>query len=456
MTGVDRPPTVAASAIRAARLLRAPAIWFTPLVSAAVLMFFMALFYIGAIINPTGHLHGLPVALVDQDRGAVLGGSTVDLGAAVTSDLFGASAVTSRLSLEPGTSADADRRLNSDDAVAVIVIPPDFSQSLLWDYGLSPNDPGKTTVQLLTNPRAGGTGVELATGVAQPALREVSIDLGKSLSVQASKLYRSPRPGVDTTDPVTLVTSDFRALPPDSALGLSAFYISLLSIMCGFLGAVLVNSGIDAALGYSTTEIGPRWRQRVPLAVSRWQTLLAKWSVALVTVPALTGIVLLVSIGLLGMNAPHAAELWLFTSLAGLAIAAGTLAFLAAFGSLGQLLAMLVFVYLALASSGGTIPIQALPSFFRFVASFEPLRQVLGGVRAILYFNARGDAGLDRGFALAALGLTLWIAVGFLVTTWYDRRGLDRISPDVLAFVQRSARSYVTGAPAQGFDADPT
>jgi uncharacterized phage infection (PIP) family protein YhgE len=242
-----------------------------------------------------------------------------------------------------------------------------------------------------------------------------------------------------------VTTSAFRSLPPDSALGLSAFYISLLSIMCGFLGAVLVNSSVDAALGYSTSEIGPRWRQRMPVAVTRWQTLLTKWSVAFAAVPILTGILLLVSIALLGMNAPHAGELWLFTSFAGIAIAAGTLALFAAFGSLGQLLAMLLFVYLALASSGGTIPVQALPSFFRFAASFEPLRQVLGGVRAILYFDAQADAGLTRGLVLTAVGLVFWLIAGAAVTKWYDRRGMDRLQPDMLEFVQRSARSYTAG-----------
>ena len=40
-------------------------------------------------------------------------------------------------------------------------------------------------------------------------------------------------------------------------MGLSAFYISLLAIMCGFLGAMVVNSSVDAALGYATTEVGP-------------------------------------------------------------------------------------------------------------------------------------------------------------------------------------------------------
>jgi hypothetical protein len=37
------------------------------------------------------------------------------------------------------------------------------------------------------------------------------------------------------SDPITLTPVPYRPLPPHSALGLSAFYISLLSIMCGFL-----------------------------------------------------------------------------------------------------------------------------------------------------------------------------------------------------------------------------
>jgi YhgE/Pip-like protein len=436
--------------IRASTLLRVRSVWLAPIALAAVLLFFMTLFYIGAVVNPTGHLSGLPVALVNEDRGGTMQGRQVNIGAEVASDLLHSHAVTSRLSLDEVSLAQAKAQMNSNNAYAAIVIPPGFTASLLYAYGLASTSTGEPTVQLLTNPRAGSVGVQLATGVAQPALQQVSSAVGSKLSSEAAKLGSTPRSGVGTANPITVTTSAFRSVPPDSALGLSAFYISLLAIMCGFLGAVLVNSSIDAALGYGTTEIGPRWRQRIPVAISRWQTLLAKWSVALITVPILTGILLLVAVGLLNMNAPYVGELWLFTSFAGIAIAAGTLALFAAFGSLGQLLAMLLFVYLALASSGGTIPVQALPSFFRFAANFEPLRQVLGGVRAILYFNAQADAGLTRGLVLTAVGLVFWLIVGTAVTRWYDRRGMDRVQPDVLEFAQRSARAYTAGAQGPG------
>lgn len=63
-------------------------------------------------------------------------------------------------------------------------------------------------------------------------------------------------------------------------------------------------------------------------------------------------------------------------------IATATLALLAAFGSIGQLLAMILLIYLSLASSGGTVPIQALPGIFNIVGHVEPLRQVVTGTRA--------------------------------------------------------------------------
>ena len=58
--------------------------------------------------------------------------------------------------------------MNSDNAYAAIVIPPGFTASLLSAYELSSGSAGTPTIQLLTNPRAGSIGVQLATGVAQP------------------------------------------------------------------------------------------------------------------------------------------------------------------------------------------------------------------------------------------------------------------------------------------------
>jgi uncharacterized phage infection (PIP) family protein YhgE len=110
--------------------------------------------------------------------------------------------------------------------------------------------------------------------------------------------------------------------------------------------------------------------------------------------------------------------------------ATGTLALIAVFGSIGQLLATLLLVYLSLASSGGTTPIEALPGVFRTIGHVEPLRNTLLGTRAILYFGARGDAGLTTSLIVLACSLVFWAAVGLGVSFWYDHRDPERITPD--------------------------
>jgi hypothetical protein len=105
-----------------------------------------------------------------------------------------------------------------------------------------------------------------------------------------------------------------------------------------------------------------------------------------------------------------------------------------------------LLIYLSLASSGGTVPIQALPGFFNVVGHVEPLRNVLMGTRAILYFDAKGDAGLTHSLIVIAAELVFWATIGLAITSWYDRRKLDRISPDILSYVERA----IDGAAERG------
>jgi YhgE/Pip-like protein len=432
--------------VRASKVLRARAVWITPLIVTSVVIALISLAYMGSVVNPTAHLRHLSVLVVNEDQGADAGSQHVNLGQQVESSLTGTPAVSSRLSLKKVTLAQARRDMDRNKAYATVVIPAGFTQSVLALYGVG-NQQQVTqpipAVQLLTNARAGSIGVSLATGVLTPAVSAISQGVGESVSAKmpANKEI-SANLTAQRARPIILQSVPYRPLPSHTALGLSAFYIGLLTIMCGFLGAVLTNSTVDAALGYATTEIGPKWSQSIPVPISRVQTLLAKWAISVVLSPVLAGVLLIVSVAILGLDAPHVFELWLFTSFAAIVVAIGTLTLFAIFGALGQLLAMLTFIYLALASSGGTIPLSALPGFFRFVAEFEPLRQILDGTRAILYFDANGAAGLDHGTVLTAIGLVFWIVVGLGVTRFYDRKGHARMQPELLEYVTRSARDY--------------
>ncbi len=438
----SKPPRSVPS-MRPVDVFKVRSAWIPPLVVVALLVLAMTLVYFGSVVNPTGHLHGLPVGVVNEDAGASLGGQRIDLGAQVASGLTSAPALSGRLSIPMQSLSSAQARMDVGKQYAAVVIPPRFSASVLGIAGAS--GPGgapnvKPTIEMLTNPRAGTLGVSLATGVLGPALAVASRQIGQRLV--ALRTRRNPVPAALLRDPVTVVQVAYRPLPPHSALGLSAFYIALLTTFCGFIGAIVVNTTIDAILGYAVTETGPRWSQRQPVAISRWHTLLTKWLMASGLVVVLTGIMLGGAIGLLHMNSPDFGSLWLLSWFAATVVALGTLVLFAALGTLGQLVALLIFVYLALASSGGTVPLEALSGVFRFFANFEPLRQILLGVRSILYFNGSGEAGLTRAWVASGVGFVFWVALGVFVTNWYDRKGLDRMPRELMEYVDQAVSEY--------------
>jgi YhgE/Pip-like protein len=461
--------------VRASQILRDRRIWVLPVVIAAVFVALMSAIYFGSVVNPTGHLHDLPVIVVNEDGGATVHGQKVELGTGLVRALEGSRGVTTRLKLTNATIGQADAAMDRGAAYATLVIPATFSRSALLAAGAgtakdagSPKGagvvagpaaatsagvvtgaaaatsagaavPARATVDLLENARLGTLAVNLVAGVMTPAIERISPQIGTKIApLAAAPAAANPVTAALVADPVALATSSYRPLPDHSALGLSAFYVALLAIMSGFVAATLINSSIDSALGYGATDVGPRWQHRRPVAIGRRQTLLVKWVAAGAAAPVLTGILLLVSAGLLKMHAPHLLLLWLVMALASLMIAIGTLTLLATFGAIGQLVAMVFLVYLSLASSGGTVPTQALPGFFDVVGHVEPLRQVLDGTRAVLYFGARGDAGLTHSLILIVAELAFWALVGLAVTSWYDRKGLYRLSPDRFARVSRA------------------
>jgi hypothetical protein len=291
-------------------------------------------------------------------------------------------------------------------------------------------------------------GTSLASGILQPALAVASHRIGQHLAALAPAGALTGAARVLLVSPVTVTTTQYRPLPANTALGLSDFYIALLTIMCGFIGATIVNSVVDSALGYATNEIGPRWRQRQPVPINRWQTLLIKWAIVAALTAVLTALMLAVGWGL-GMQTPYPVLLWLFTWLCAASVGAGTIALFAVAGTYGQLIGLLVFVYAGLASAGGTVPVEALPGFLRTLSNIEPLRQVLAGTRSIMYFGAQSDAGLTRGTLAAALGLLFWLALGTAVVKWYDRKHLYRLQPGLLAHVSKSVQDYKTQQAAQ-------
>jgi YhgE/Pip-like protein len=427
--------------VRARKVLGVPKVWILPLLLPAIMIALVTTIYIGSVIDPTAHLRDLPVLIVNEDAGASSPTGHVELGTSVVRALTEAQGVSSRLDLKVVSLATAEADMDMGSAYATLVIPSTFSAAALLDagYPAPSGTPPTAPVQLLENTRLGSLGVNLAAGVLTPALQQISSQVGTKLTAQSTSAVRSnPVLAERVSDPITLSVVSYRPLPSHSALGLSAFYVSLVSILAGFLAATVINSSIDGVLGYATSDLGPRWKIRIPRRISRCQTLLAKWAIALVAAPILTAVVVGVAVGVFGMYAPNVGILWLLLTLAAVMVSFGTLALLAAFGNLGQLLAMVIIIYLSLASSGGTIPIQALPGFFKAVGQVEPLRQLLGGTRDVLYFGDQWHAGVAHAVFVLGVELAFWMALGFVITSVYDRRKLYRLSPEFITAAEQA------------------
>ncbi len=283
------PARTTKAELRAAQFLKGKGVWALPLTVGSVLVMLMTLVYFGSIVDPTEHLHGLPVVVVDQDAGTTTTSGRVDLGDEVVGALTKTPAVTDRLAVRVLSLSDAEGQMDNGAAYVAVVVPSGFTSSVLalaGGPGAASASASLPTIELMTNTRAGTLGVSLAEGVLQPALAHVSRTIGQHLRAGAV-------PGAADTallaSPVTVSAEAYRPLPAHAGLGLSAFYIALLIMMCGFLGATIVNSSVDSALGYATSEVGPRWSQKLPRRITRWQTLIAKWVIAVPATLLFTG-----------------------------------------------------------------------------------------------------------------------------------------------------------------------
>ncbi|MET7303614.1 DUF3533 domain-containing protein [Embleya sp. NPDC005575] len=418
--------------VGAGQVLRNPRIWVMPSVIVGLLAFLLSMLYMGGIINPRADLHRLPIGLVDADRGAPAG-TAENLGARITKGIAAAPDPGDTVSWRILDEASVRQQMASGKLYGAIVVPAGFTASVAALGAPAPAAPTHPTVTVLTNPGVGSLASSLASAIAQQAVHAASLQLGAALTGAPPT-----GPGQVTTatrlllaDPIAVTVAVGHPIGPHSGLGLTAFYYTLLLVLAGFLGGNIIGNGVDVALGYMASEIGPLRTERPLVHITRTHQLAVKCAMSAVLSMLTTTLIMLATIGILDMDAAHLPLLWVFSVCATTAVGLGVQAINAAFGEIGQLVSLFVFIVLALPSSGATIPLQALPHFYRVLSVFEPMRQLSDGVRAILYFDARADAGLTRAWLGIAFGIVAGLAFGFAMTTYYDRRQLHRIAPGI-------------------------
>ncbi|MEW2395607.1 DUF3533 domain-containing protein [Streptomyces sp. NPDC046862] len=418
------------SGIHPFRVLRAKPLWIANGVITGVLALLFAVFYVGANIDPADHLTKLPVGLVDADKGAAVGGERVDLGARIAESIEKSTASGDKIDWKMLDEKEMREELGKGKLFGALVVPADFTSSVL---GLADTadttTPARPTLTVLTNQSAGSIGSGLARTATTQAAENASLQVGKDLTArtgaQQAKLPAAAR--LLLADPAAVTVEDGHPLDSHSGLGMTAFYYALTLVVVGMLSANVLSGQVDHALGYTHNDMGPLRLHRPLIRATRVQTLVISTTLMAGLSLLMGTLVMVGAVGVMGMDASHLPLLWLYSVCAVAVAGIGALTLLAVFGTPGMLVVTLVFIGMAVPTAGATTPIEALPGFYRFLAEFEPLRQITGGVRSILYYDAQGDAGLTRGWVMMAAGLLAAALFGFGVLGWYDRKGLHRI-----------------------------
>lgn len=408
---------------RNTKSLRTVRFWAAPIVITLALLSALSALYLGGILNPTTNLRHFPVAVVNQDAGPY-GKQVVDgLLANADKDKFDVRVV---------TQAEARQLLDRAQVYGELVIPVSFSSTLheLGESALSPSRGQRATITISTNPRAGTLGSSIAgqalTQVATTANAKIGERLSAEVQAQAAGTPLAGATILAVQSPIEIKSAVYNPLPNGTGNGLSAFYYALLLLLAGFTGSIVVSTLVDSMLGYVPAEFGPVYRFAEQVRISRFRTLLIKWMLMVVLALLTSGVYIAIA-HKLGMPIPSVWHLWLYGVFAICAVGITSSSLIAVLGSMGLLFSMLIFVILGLPSAGATVPLEAVPPLFRWLAEFEPMHQVFLGVRSLLYLDGHPETGLSQALLMTAIGLVIGLLLGGIVTHLYDRKGFHRI-----------------------------
>ncbi|MFC8380975.1 DUF3533 domain-containing protein [Nocardia sp. NPDC057272] len=405
--------------------------WLAPITLVTILAALLGTMYLGYTADPEKHLHDFPIALVNQDVGDTVGGKPANIGAQITSALSD-NIPADKIDLRPLGINEAQQQLQNGEVYGAIVIPGDFTKrvAILGAASIVPGQVEQPIISVLTNPRAGTLAAQIMNTVADQAMTQVNSTVGKQLAEQVrTAAGATPLSGaaqLQLAEPIDVVVTAYHPLPEGTGQGLAAFFYTLVLLIVGFSGAMMINSLVDASLGYIPAEYGPWHKATTPAPISRWRTLLIKWGIAAISAPLASGVFLGVGT-LLNMAIERPLMLFLYGTLAIAAIAVTALSVMAAFGTAGLMINLIVFVVLGIPSSSGTIPLEATPRWIADMATFEPMHQIYLAVRAILFFDGHLEAGMAQGLWMTCAGLAIGLIVGAVATNTYDLRGMLRL-----------------------------
>jgi YhgE/Pip-like protein len=404
------------------KLLKIHATW-RPIWMVGLIMFCMISIYLPVFGGTTARLTNFPLIIVNEDEGV----SSYIMGKEIAESLI-QKQDGHTFSWKAATSKEAAvNKLKNNQAYGALIIPPDYSKDISELRGvlMTGKTKGKAAnIEIFINEGGGQRTTMIATNALQTLVTNTSTNISNHLKEELirNNIKLSPTTAILLDNPIQYRVKNALGLPKNTNNGMTPFMIVLITSVSGLMGANMIN----AYLKNSSARVRSEGHELTTTEVLVTEMLLG------IILSALVAAILQIAVFAV-FGSSHSTSIlliFLFTFLCCM-----TMYFqfkmIALFLGKWGILVMFPINILGIFSSGGAIPIAALPLFHHFFSTFLPARHMVDGLRVMLYYNGKFQAGL--GIALMIIVAYFVVFSGICLAVAYRNHRKERSEPSVFS-----------------------
>lgn len=399
------------------KLLKIKATW-TPVWIVAILMLCMISIYLPVFGGPSQRLTNFPLILVDEDTGITSFTTAKDIGNSLiqTQDghTFNWRVVSSKEA--------AINELKNNQAFGALIIPANYSQGIseLHEALMSGKTEGKAVqLEVLINEGGGQMTTAIATKALEAVATAASTDISHHLKEDliTNNILLSPKVSSLVDTPIQYKLINVLGLPENSNKGMTPFMLVLITSITGLMGVNMIN-------GY-TKNIATKLRSKDNLLTDT-KVLVTELLLGVILAVSVAFILQLVIFGF--FRSSHSTSIWwifLFTFFCSMTLFFQFKIVGLLFGKWG-ILVMFPLNIMGVFASGGAVPVTSLPVIHRFFSTVLPTRYMVDGMRALLYYNGKWQAGLST--AIMLISVFFLIFLGSCVAVAYRTHRNEQVN----------------------------
>ncbi|PJN88939.1 hypothetical protein CVN76_18500 [Bacillus sp. mrc49] len=386
------------------QLFKLRSAWF-PVWLITLLMLIMISVYLPVFSGANKNVPNVPLIFVNEDQGTVGASILMKLKEKQNGNPFNWRAADSE--------KKALNQLKNNQAHGALIIPANFSKEIseVQKSLLSEKETGKpATLKILLNEGIGQSSSMIASNVLQLVAASTNQEVSDEIKIILNQkgILLSPENASLMDNPVQFKTENVLGLPDNLNKGMTPFVMVIISSITGMMGANMIRGYLRKANGDLENNGSSLSYTKILKAEMIFSIFLA------------FGVSSVSQIGVFGFfGSSHTSSIFLiypFSFFCCLTMISLFKSLSLIFGGWGMLV-MFPINIMGIFSSGGPIPLSTLPIVHRIFSYILPTKYMVDGMRALLYYNGRMQAGL--GTALFAISVyfivTLAIILAFIV-----------------------------------------